>query len=407
MTDKRGILFISNGYGEDMVAAHIAKAMQDLVPHIAVEGFSTVGSGAFYNKIGIELAGTGPDLPSEGFVRSIGDAVNDIRHGFFGKTLSLGKRLRAASEKHEYIVAVGDNYILLFTSLFTSHKPERKIFVNIQQSEWFGGHKPFKQHHSMVERFWIRIFSRLVYVRDRKTMDFLLEKGLNQVRCCGNPMMDCFTIHENPVLPGEKNTVGILPGSKQEAYENLKVAIDVTRLLSQKGMDYNYAIALTPQLSMERVVEEHGLEPMKASEKNAGLFHTFSMRDTGATILISQRMFGDIINESVALIGTSGTGNEQAAGLGKPVFGFWGNGPQITKKFMKAQKKLLGPSLILSPPQPELIAQRMIELLADDARLEALAKNGKERMEGRGSIDCIVREIVSYIRHERGKKGKR
>ena len=397
-TDKRGMLFISNGYGEDMVAAHIAKVMQTLVPHVAVEGFPTVGSGTFYNKMGIQLAGSGPDLPSEGFVRSIGDAVNDIRHGFFGKTLSLGKRLRAASEKYEYIVAVGDDYILLFTSLFTSHKPERKIFINIQQSEWYGGHKPFKQHHSMVERLWIRMFSRLVFVRDAKTMDFLLEKGLNQVRCCGNPMMDCFTIHENPVLPGGKGTVGILPGSKQEAYENLKIAFDVIRILSQKGMDYNYAIALSPQLSVERVVEAHGLEPMILSEKGAERFHLFSMGDTGATVLISQSMFGDIINESVALIGTSGTGNEQAAGLGKPVFGFWGNGPQITKKFMKAQKKLLGPSLILSPPQPELIAQGMVDLLADDARLEALAKNGKERMEGRGSIDCIVREIVSYVR---------
>jgi len=398
MTDKRSVLFISNGYGEDMVAAHIAKAMQRHAPHIAVKGFPTVGSGAFYNKMGLELAGTGPDLPSEGFVRSFGDAVNDIRHGFFGETLSLGKRLRAASKQHEYIVTVGDDYILLFTSLFTSHKPEQKIFVNIQQSEWYGGHKPFKQHHSMIERLWIRMFSHLVFVRDAKTKDFLIKKGLTQVRCCGNPMMDCFTTHENPVLPGEKSTVGVLPGSKQEAYENLKVVFDVVRILCKKGLNYNYAIALSPQLSVERVAEEHSLQPVKLSKRDAQRFHLFSIGDAGATVLISQSMFGDIINESVALIGASGTGNEQAAGLGKPVFGFWGNGPQITKKFMKAQKKLLGPSLILSPPQPELIAGRMIDLLADDVRLEALVKNGIERMEGRGSIDCIVRDVVSFMK---------
>jgi uncharacterized protein (TIGR03492 family) len=148
---------------------------------------------------------------------------------------------------------------------------------------------------------------------------------------------------------------------------------------------------------MEKIAEEYDLVPWKPGGKYVRGFHTFSMSDTEATVFVSQSLFGDIINESVALIGTSGTGNEQAAGLGKPVFGYWGRGPQITKKFMKAQKKLLGPSLILSPPEPELIARRIMNLLEDGARLAALAKNGKERMEGRGSIDCIVKEILSYI----------
>jgi uncharacterized protein (TIGR03492 family) len=398
MADNRGILFISNGYGEDMVAAHIAKAIRNYAPHIPVAGFPTVGSGTFYNTMGINVAGTGPDLPSEGFVRSVGDVIRDIRHGFCQETFRLGKRLRAASKEYDYLVPVGDDYILLFISLFTPQRPARKIFVNIQQSEWYGGHKPFKQHHSMIERLWIRMFSRLVYVRDRRTMDFLRRRGLIQVRCCGNPMMDCFAIHEKPVLPGGRSTVGILPGSKQEAYENLKVAFNVIRILSARGMDLNYAIALSPQLSIEKVAEDHGLEHMPAREEEAGLFQLFSMKGMTSTILISQSIFGDIINESIVLIGTSGTGNEQAAGMGKPVFGFWGNGPQITKKFMVAQKKLLGPSLILSPPQPELIAELMIDLLADGERLDALAENGRERMEGRGSIDRIVGEIAAYMK---------
>lgn len=397
MEDSPRVLFVSNGYGEDMVAAYTAVAMQRHAPHITVKGFPTVGSGAFYNKLGVDLAGTGPDLPSEGFVRSVGDVIKDIRHGFFGETLRLGKRLRVASGNFDYIVAVGDDYILLFTSLSTSHKPEHKIFINIQQSEWFGGHKPFKQHHSLIERLWVKRLSRLVFVRDSKTKDFLIEKGLHQVRSCGNPMMDCFNIHEKPVLPGDKKTIGILPGSKQEAYDNLALAFDVVRILCKKGLDCNYAIALSSHLSMERISEEYDLVPSKTGDKQVRGFHTFSMSDTGATVFVSQSMFGDIINESVALIGTSGTGNEQAAGLGKPVFGYWGRGPQITKKFMEAQKKLLGPSLILSPPEPELIARRMMDLLEDGARLEELAKNGKKRMEGRGSINCIVKEILSYI----------
>ena len=120
MTDKGRVLFISNGYGEDMVAAHVARAMQRRDPHIAIKGFPTVGSGTFYTKMGIGLAGTGPELPSEGFIRSFGDAVKDIRHGFFGETLSLGKRLKAASREFDHIVAVGDD--TMASSSFESHK---------------------------------------------------------------------------------------------------------------------------------------------------------------------------------------------------------------------------------------------------------------------------------------------
>lgn len=397
MAENRGVLFISNGYGEDMVAAHIVKAIRDHAPGIPVAGFSTVGKGTFYNTMGIHVASAGPELPSEGFIRSIKDVISDIRHGFFQKTFRLGKQLREASKEYEYLVPVGDDYILLYTSICTPHRPARKIFVNVQQSEWYGGHKPFKQHHSMVERLWIRMFSRLVYVRDRKTMDFLRRRGLNQVRCCGNPMMDCFTIHETVVLPHDRSIIGILPGSKQEAYENLKIVFGVMRILSDRGYEFNYAIALSPQLSIEKVAENHDLEHLPAMKGSSGLFMEFAIRDTVSKVFISQSIFGDILNESVALIGTSGMGNEQAAGMGKPVFGFWGNGPQITEKFMVAQKKLLGPSLILSPPLPELIAERMIDLLADEKQLSAIAKNGRERMEGRGSIECIIRELLEYM----------
>jgi uncharacterized protein (TIGR03492 family) len=397
MASKEDLLFISNGYGEDMVAAHIAKTLKLQNPHLKIKGFSTVGTGAFYVNMGIDIAGTGPELPSEGFVRSPGDMIRDIRHGFFGETLRMGRRLRAASEQFSYTVSVGDSYILLFSSLFTPQEPAQKIFVNIQQSEWYGGHKPFKQHHSMVERLWIKRCSHLIFVRDEKTKVFLYKKGLHQVRCCGNPMMDCFSIGESPVFPREKKTVGILPGSKQEAYENLETAFNVVRILCKNGMDFNYAIALSPQLSIEKVVERFGLQSVNTGQSKGDGFYTFFLKGCRARVFISQYMFGDIINEAVALIGTSGTGNEQAAGLGKPVFGFWGNGPQITKKFMKAQKKLLGPSLILSPPQPERIAGNMIDLLKDDARLEAIAANGRMRMQGRGSISQIVKKIVDHI----------
>jgi uncharacterized protein (TIGR03492 family) len=394
MPEEPGFLLISNGYGEDIVASHIAVKLRERLPGARIAGFPTVGQGKFYTRMGVDCADTGAELPSEGFVRSIGDFVRDVRSGFFTKTIRLGKRLRRTSEDFQYLIPVGDTYVLLFTSLFTSHGPEMKIFVNVQTSEWYGSHKPFKQHFSFIERLWTRNMSERVYVRDRRTLEFLHARGMSQARCCGNTMMDCFTVRESPVFPTRGALVGILPGSKQEAYENLKVALEIARQVSDLGGPYNYAVALSPQLSVERAARECNLESPAGTA--GALYGRFAMKGSPAEIFISQGAFGDILNESTAVIGTSGTGNEQAAGMGKPVFGFWGRGPQITEKFMRAQKRLLGPSLILHPPDPSRIAAAMIETLGDGNLLSRIESNGKERMAGRGSIDCIVREIVGY-----------
>jgi uncharacterized protein (TIGR03492 family) len=162
--------------------------------------------------------------------------------------------------------------------------------------------------------------------------------------------------------------------------------------LNRRGASYDYAIALSPQLSIERVAADFDLHPLESDEAPYCRYTVVGME---GEILLSRQLFGDVLNESVALIGTSGTGNEQAAGMGKPVFGFWGRGPQITEKFMRAQKRLLGPSLILSPPDPELIADRMMALLQDRKALREIAANGAERMAGRGSIGAMVREIAA------------
>jgi len=392
------LLFISNGYGEDIIAARIAQKIHTLYSSLTVAAFPTVGQGAFYEKIGIRLAGAGAKLPSEGFVRSPKEFIKDVKNGFFSKTLHMGVSLRNISKKFDFLIIVGDPYLLLFTSLFTGMKKGRRIFIGVQQSEWYGSRKPFKQHYSTVERVWLRLCAGLIYVRDNKTMEFLRRKGLLSVRCTGNPMMDCFSTHERPVLPDEQRIIGILPGSKQEAYENLSLIFDIITALSRRDEEFIYAIALSLQLEPEKVQHKFGLLPQSTEDMNGEKLYTAYIHEkSGNRIIISQKAFGDIINESIAVIGLSGTGNEQAAGLGKPVFASWGKGPQITRKFMTAQKKLLGPSLFLYPPDPEAIAQGIVDTLGSKVLLKNAAENGRIRMRGRGSIEIMTREIAEYI----------
>jgi uncharacterized protein (TIGR03492 family) len=210
-------------------------------------------------------------------------------------------------------------------------------------------------------------------------------------------MMDCFTISAQKVFPRNRRLIGILPGSKQESYENMNVIFNTIKNLSLMGGHFNYAIALSPQLDENLVVTRFGLR-FRHSKKRDGehLYTSYELPGTLGEVFISKHLFGDIINESDCIIGVSGTGNEQAAGLGKPVFGFWGKGPQITERFMKAQKKLLGKSLILMPPEPGRIAATIIKTLSDQFFLKEIEENGKIRMWGRGSIDRIVSGIEAY-----------
>ncbi|MFW6139522.1 MAG: hypothetical protein ACOC7U_10175, partial [Spirochaetota bacterium] len=291
----------------------------------------------------------------------------------------------------------GDTYLLLFTSIFTSHPRQRKIFVGVQQTEWYDSIKPFKQHYSLPERMWLKRFAGLIFVRDQKTKKYLQQKGFNNVESPGNPMMDCFKIHPKNIFPPDREVIGILPGSKNEAYHNLNIIFEVIKLLNKENKNLLFAVALSPNLSLSRIIHSFNLQELPpCSDRQSYTAYTIKDGDK-IEIIISQSLFGNIINEACAVIGLSGTGNEQAAGLGKPIFSFWGKGPQITKKFLLAQKKLLGPSLFVFPPQPEIIVREICKVIRDRSLLKKIEQNGKKRMSGRGSISAIAEDIYQYI----------
>ena len=412
MAQECRILFISNGYGEDNVAAHIAGELRRKYPALAVSSFPTVGSGQFYTESGIPLAGEGIKMPSEGFVRNVKDLLKDMSRGLFVKTFRMGLRLRAASGTADFLVVTGDPYLLLFTSLFTRTGRPGKIFIGTLQSEWYGNRRPFKEHYSFVERLWLKWFCSLIITRDMKTAEYLKSRGLRSAISFGNPMMDCMVIRKQRLFPDNRTIIGVLPGSKREAYNSFgKITETALQLVksSDERRNYLFAVALSPNLDIEELAKRHKLSKVGAYER-APAFTVYRAEkcglEPGIELLISTNSFGNIISESDAVIGLSGTGNEQAAGLGKPVFGFWGEGPQMTKKFLVAQKRLLGPSLFIFPPQPPDIARKIDEVLDDAGLLQRIAENGRLRMGRKGSVGRIAEKIGSYfqsILHLQGK----
>lgn len=401
------VLFVSNGYGEDTVSARIAKGLAEVEPGYQIRGFPTVGGGKNYTEAGIELAGRGPELPSEGFVRSLKDLLTDVKNGFVLKTVRMGLQLRSASRETDLLVAVGDPYLLLFSSLFTGFPKERKIFVGTLQSELYGRKKPFKEHFSFIERRWLRRFSSLVIVRDVITRDYLIERGLKRVFTAGNPMMDCLETEKESIFSKGTTLIGVLPGSKREAYDNFAVILEVMKRIRRPpggGKDLSFAVAFPPNLDERTLAARYRLTkvplPVFVMRKKSAAMEAYRTEDGSVEFVLSKRIFGNLLLESRAIIGISGTGNEQAVGMGKPVFTCWGKGPQFTKRFALAQKRLLGISLFVFPPDPDIIAKKMTDVLGDKKLLEEISASGMARMAGRGSTLKIAREIDRHAREE-------
>ena len=110
-----------------------------------------------------------------------------------------------------------------------------------------------------------------------------------------------------------------------------------------------------------------------------------------------QGAFGDLLHRSDIAVGLAGTANEQAAGLGKPVVTFVGEGTQFTAKFAKDQKRLLGDAVSLVARDPDVVARELLRILSDRTVYDHMAQAGRERMGEPGGALKMARRIVELF----------
>ena len=103
------------------------------------------------------------------------------------------------------------------------------------------------------------------------------------------------------------------------------------------------------------------------------------------------------------VISMSGTAAEQAVGLAKPVIQIEGKGPQFTKSFAEAQRRLLGNNVYCvsnfknKKEQIELTKNLILEIIylikSDDKFLIACQKNAKERLGEQGACVKMIEDM--------------
>lgn len=395
------ILLISNGHGEDIIGAALLKDLLARANDVAVKVLPIVGEGNAYKHLPVEILGPRGVLPSGGFMRqSLRNFWMDLRAGLLGHTHAQIRLLRKLRSEVDLVLAVGDVLLVTLAGWFVK-KP--MVFLPTAKSEYISGHYD-------IEIKLMRRYASLVLPRDGKTAEALQHAGV-PARFVGNAMMDSFTVKgvDFGIQPRRK-VIGILPGSRAEAYQNMQMILKVVEeLITRETQPYEYVTALAEQLSLE----EMGLVASSLgwqSEYAATVEGTQDVLPPGVVALLkgpvdtvvklTKGHFGDVLHKSDIFIGLAGTANEQAVGMGKPLVAFPGEGPQFNRKFLAAQKKLLGDSIAVVESDPVRIAEELMTIMHNSPRYEMMGQIGRERMGPTGGIGRMSELILRQLENQ-------
>jgi hypothetical protein len=361
------ILFITNGHGEDIVAAQIIKELNS--KNMSIDVLPVVGKGDAFKGLNVNIVGPRKALPSGGFgLRNYSYLIKDIFAGLIAKVMSQIKTLNKNKWSYSLVIGIGDIVPIIY-SMLTGCK---FIFIGVNKSEYY---KKLAFNYTWIEKKLLKDNCELTLARDGRTAKALALYGIN-AKYVGNPMMDAV---QNIRRSGHqeirgKKTIGFLPGTREDAYKNID---DFCRIAWQT---YQINKKVRFILSMPQTLDRKKLSKIKIP---------LNMKCSGN--------FKDVLSKSSIIIGLSGTGNEQAAGIGLPVIAFPGRGAQFNSRFAHGQKELLGNALHLLPRRSETIAKEVIALLKNRRKIVSMGRAGKKRMGGPGATKQIANIISGMI----------
>lgn len=370
------ILLVSNGHAEDLTAATIGAQLRQLKPEIALKALPLVGMGKAYDQNDIENLGIKKLTPSGGFAKEgFRYLLRDIMAGLLGSLLQQVMILRQEAKRTDLVLVMGDVFLVALCGLFTG-KPV--IFID-------GPNSVRIKEYFAIERWILRKFCQKIIVQDKETADYLETKGLPGLYL-GTWVMDYVKVTgENFGLAKDKTVIGILPGTRQEAYANLGLILEVFDHMYQSDSKLTSLIAST-------------LERKKIKIKGWELSGNTLRSKTGATALIVEGKFGDVCARSKLIIGLAGIANEQAVGLGTPVVCFPGRGPQTTLRRWQEIHNITGDSMAILCGNAEELAQKTLAILKDPQRLKKMEQIGRESKKDRGAIGRIAGLISEQIK---------
>jgi uncharacterized protein (TIGR03492 family) len=385
-TEKDKILFISNGHGEDEIACSVIKQMLDRFPAERILAFPLVGKGEAYRNMGLPVVSPVKVMPSGGVIPEnyVGNLFNDIRSGLARLTIDQVKSLKKLVPQIKTVVAVGDVIPVAMAGIFTGKK---FVFIGTAKTNYF-------DPYNCLERMAFKKFCIKTFPRDELTAEHLRKHGVD-AEWVGNAMMDSLSFTDERFdVPEDRKVIALLPGSRETAYKDFPVMLKAAEIIDEIWDErFSYLAPLAGSIDLDDLGRRANTVSfaLKKFDHRTGLVGV--VQKSSLKINLLKERFGTAINLAHLVIGQAGTGNEQAAGLGKPVISFDSEGKNPPGRVRARQKGQLGDSISIVHGDPESIAGKAIEILKDKKLYKQMSETGINRLGPPGA----ARKMADYI----------
>jgi uncharacterized protein (TIGR03492 family) len=374
---RRRFLFISNGHGEDGIAAAVIRALPNAV---VADAYPMIGQGSAYAET-CHIVGPRATLASEGWRNVKGSIRRDVASGGL---LTIPPALRFLADvrgKYDGVVVVGD-MVGILAGLVTGHRD--LFYLDVYKTG-------AARLYSRFERMAIARTCATVYCRAPNLAEMLVAEGVD-ARCAGNVMMDTIPsgVYDARSRRRFPVAVTLLPGSRALTAESFALQVDALRALPAELVP-DIFLAIAGGIDIERLAQAARLRrtPLLTAEPG-----DLGQMTDGRLVIHMARggVLGNLLEASDFVLSQAGTATVQALGSGRPAITFIN--PRDRRSRFRDEQNLFGEARIVCPAEPEAVSEAVRTLLLDGAERTRLSRIGRERIGGPGAIEEIVAALA-------------
>lgn len=370
---RRRLLVISNGHGEDWIAAAIVARLPD---NISVEAYPMIGAGTAYHGT-CPIVGPRARLDSGGARTAKGSLRRDVAQGGLAMIPPVYRFLRSVRGQYDKVLVVGDVVGVLFA--------------------WLAGHRDLyyvdcyktgaARLYSAAERWVIGKSCKQVFCRSENLAALLTSAGV-AASSPGNLMMDTIPHGDYNAALRRTRPLGmtLLPGSRGKTADNFARQVAGLRQVDPMALP-DLFLAVAGDVEVESLAEAAKLSRTPLLSADSDDLGTLS--DGTITInMLRGRAMGNALAESDLVMSQAGTATVQALGLGRPVITM--TSPQDRQSRFLDEQALFGEARIAVPDEPAKIAAALNRLLASPDERRRLGDIGRQRIGGPGAIHAVL-----------------
>ena len=370
-------LFISNGHGEDAIAAAIVASMPQSA---VVEAYPMIGAGNAYAGV-CPIVGPRATLASEGWRNVKGSLRRDIATGGLGTVPPALNFLRQIKGKYDRVVVVGD-MVGVLACYFTGHRG--LYYLDVYKTG-------AARLYSGPERWTIKQACKTVFCRADNLARSLEHIGVD-ARSAGNVMMDTIPHGDYDAQARRQRplAVTLLPGSRALTAESFALQVAALRTLPAE-LRPDVFLAVAGSISVDELAKKAGLKrTTMLSVESADLGE---LSDGDLTIHMARGgAMGNLLAVSDLVLSQAGTATVQALGLGKPAITFVNQRDRRSR--FNDEQMLFGEARTVVPAEAPAVGAALRKLLGDDEERRRLANIGRQRIGGPGAKQAIIEALV-------------